>query len=101
MRPGWAGLAGKAQAGLQNARICKACRYPVKTGPAGKSLLPPGHAGEEESQILLSWRGCVNGARCVHSIGQQAGLQAVSKRKACGCQVQPALASMSVLPKVV
>ena len=43
----------------------------------------------------------MNGARCVHKIGEQTGLQAVSACRACDCQVQAALASMSVLLKVI
>ena len=79
VRPGWAGSAVKAQAGLQNVVVGKACRCLVETGRAGRSLLNQGHAGEEEEHVSL---------------------QAVSKCRMCGCQVQAALACKSVQPKV-
>ena len=80
VRPEWAGLTVKAQAGQQNVVLGRACRCPLRTGPAGQSPLNQGHAGEEEEHVRL---------------------QAVSSCRTSARQVQAALTCKSIQSKVM
>ena len=105
LRPGWAGLTGNAPARLQNARNCRACRRPVKTGSAGKSFLPQDHAGKGLSHLqidccLLSEGEDVSLVHAVCTVSESR-LGCSAGHAVARCRVQDALPSGSVLPRVL